>query len=123
MSKDKNQPNLFGDSFEELDWWKESWKDMPEFKSENLQPEFTILVHFRNVEDIKKFSKLLEQPVYSTTKSIWYPKNEITRYMDKRYVDKNELSHCCSSEILPYETPICSNCKDHCDLLGENDES
>lgn len=90
MGKNKNQPNLFGENVEDLDWWKDSWKNMPEFKSENLNPEFTILVHFRNAEDIKKFSELLEQDVYSTTKSIWYPKNEITRYMNKRYIDEKK---------------------------------
>tara|TARA_R100001443_G_scaffold17872_1_gene28496 strand:+ start:11847 stop:12122 length:276 start_codon:yes stop_codon:yes gene_type:complete len=91
MSKkeQKNQHSLFGD-LDEFDWWKKEWKDMPEFKSKDLKPEHTVLVHFRNANDLKKFSEITEQPVYSTTKSIWFPKLTIARYMNKRYIDEEE---------------------------------
>ena len=89
MKEKKEQENLF-DNFNELDWWKKEWKDMPEFKMEDLSPEQSIIVHFETLEDRNNFSKLLDQTITAETKSIYYPKLQITRYVDKRYVDKEE---------------------------------
>lgn len=117
MSK-KEQPSLFGD-LDEFDWWKKEWKDMPEFKMKDLTSEHSIIVHFENEKDLKDFAELVDQNIYTTTKSIWYPKLKIERFMNKRYIDEKKLSQCCGSEILPYETPVCSSCKDHCDIEEE----
>ena len=62
---------------------------MPEFKMEDLSPEQSIIVHFETLEDRDNFSKLLDQTITTETKSIYYPKLEITRYVDKRYTDES----------------------------------
>lgn len=89
MKEKKEQENLF-DNFDELDWWKKEWKDMPEFKMEDLSPEQSIIVHFETLEDRDNFSNLLDQTITSETKSIYYPKLKITRFMNKRYTDDKE---------------------------------
>ena len=88
MKEKKEQENLF-DNFDELDWWKKEWKDMPEFKREDLSPEQSIIVHFETLEDRDNFSNLLDQTITSETKSIYYPKLKITRFMNKRYTDES----------------------------------
>ena len=88
MSK-KNQPSLFGD-LDEFDWWKKEWKNMPEFKMQDLTSEHSIIVHFENEKDLKEFGELIGQDIYTTTKSIWHPKLKIARYMNKRYIDEEE---------------------------------
>jgi len=89
MKEKKEQENLF-DNFNELDWWKKEWKDMPEFKMEDLSPEQSIIVHFETLEDRDNFSKLLDQTITVETKSIYYPKLQITRYVDKKYTDEKK---------------------------------
>jgi len=58
----------------------EMWKGMPEFEHEDKTSEFSIKVHFANIEDIHEFSKLISQTVTEKTKSIWYPEQEKIRY-------------------------------------------
>ena len=82
------QESLFGD-LEQFESWSKEWKDMPEFKMEDLSPEQSIIVHFETLEDRDNFSKLLDQTITTETKSIYYPKLEITRYVDKRYTDES----------------------------------
>ena len=83
------QESLFGD-LEQFESWRKEWKDMPEFKMEDLTPEFSIKVNFETIEDVKRFSRLVRQTINSTTKSIWFPEVRITRFMNKRYVDEEE---------------------------------
>ena len=115
MSK-KEEPTLFNK--DEFSFWKKEWKNMPEFEMEDLTSEFKIIVHFENRKNMQEFSKLIGQEIHSTTKSIWYPELKVSHFMNKRYIDEKKLSECCGSEILPYETPVCSSCKDHCDTEG-----
>ena len=44
---------------------------------------------FANNEDVKEFSKLMNQNITPKTRSIWYPKAEIESMSDKYYEDKN----------------------------------
>ena len=83
------QESLFGD-LEQFEFWRKEWKDMPEFKMEDLTPEFSIKVNFETIEDVKRFSRLVRQTINSTTKSIWFPEVRITRFMNKRYIDEEE---------------------------------
>jgi len=87
MKKEK-QSTLFG-NLDEYDWWKKEWKDMPEFKMEDLTSEHSVIVHFENQEDMKEFAELIQQDIYTTTKSIWFPKLKIERFMNKRYIDED----------------------------------
>ena len=89
MSKDSNQETIFED-MDNFDWWKKEWKNMPEFKMQDLTSEHSVIVHFENASDRDEFAKLVKQNIYSTTKSIWYPKIKIERFMNKRYVDEEE---------------------------------
>ncbi len=71
MSKDNNlQPYLL----EVPKTWEEHWKNMPEFDQKDLLPFQSIQVHFENIEDRKKFAKLIGQTITNKSKYIWYPK-------------------------------------------------
>ena len=83
------QESLFGD-LEQFESWRKEWKDMPEFQMEDLTSEQKIIVHFESLEDRDAFAKLVDQQILSTTKSIWYPKLNQTRFMNKRYIDEEE---------------------------------
>lgn len=69
------------------EWWEEHWKQMPEYKSEDLMPFKTIYVHFENRKNMEDFAKLLKQTITLETQSIWYPELEIQDLMKKKYVD------------------------------------
>jgi hypothetical protein len=69
--------------------WQELWQGMPEFTQEDQTSWKSIVVHLRNEEDFKAFLKLVGQvPGDVRQNSIWVPKAEITRFVDKRYVSK-----------------------------------
>lgn len=74
---------------EEKDWEKE-WKDMPEFVHNDLRPLRTLFVHFKDEQDIKEFSKIINQKITSQTKFIWYPKEDARKLMNYRYIDSEE---------------------------------
>jgi hypothetical protein len=65
--------------------WKEVWKGMPHFYQRDLESFHAVKVHFATDEDRAKFAELVGQPIYETTRSIWYPKAEIGRMADKRF--------------------------------------
>ena len=85
--EDKQQIDMF--NVEELDGWKEQWQDMPEFKAEDLTPFQSILIHFKNKEDIEKFSQLIDQKITYKTKYAWYPKTNIIHGANQRYIDES----------------------------------
>ena len=64
---------------------QDEWEGMPEFKQEDKTPQKQIIVSFKNEKDMQLFSELIGQKLTNKTKSIWYPKVEIEKYMDKRY--------------------------------------
>ena len=66
------------------------WTGMPDFEQEDLSAQRQIIVSFANNEDVKEFSKLMNQNITPKTRSIWYPKAEIESMSDKYYVNKNE---------------------------------
>jgi len=70
--------------------WEKEWKGMPEFSQEDLTSAVSIIVHFANNEDRDKFADIIGQKLTSKTKSIWFPKLEIDKVINKRYVDKGE---------------------------------
>lgn len=61
------------------------WKGMPEFDQEDKTGAKQLIVHFKTTEDVESFARLVGQTVTEKTRSIWFPKAEIERYMDKRY--------------------------------------
>lgn len=68
--------------------YKEHWKGMPEFISENFKPLKQIIVAFASKEDILKFSKLVGKEITAKTRSIWFPPISNVPMFDKRYIDK-----------------------------------
>lgn len=79
--------------FDEFDdSWKKEWAGMPEYSHEDQEPWKSVTVHFECEEDMRLFSMLVEQKMYETTRSIWYPEAEIGRFRDKRYVDSDGVT-------------------------------
>lgn len=64
------------------------WDGMPEFSQDDKTGYRKIIVTFKNAEDVRKFSELVEQNITDKTKSIWYPRAEIEKYIDKTYVSE-----------------------------------
>ena len=76
MSNKYNSNKLFDTDkshVDEVNDWQQHWVGMPEYEQENLSPYKTLKINFRNEEDVKKFSELLQQNITDKTKSIWFP--------------------------------------------------
>ena len=67
----------------------DEWKDMPEYIQEDLQAKYQIIVSFYTEEDIKKFAKLINQPLTTKTRSFWFPKAIIESCKNKSYTDES----------------------------------
>lgn len=78
--------NEFWEDSNEFDW-KEEWKNMPEFISENKKPIQQIKVSFLSYDDVKEFAKRLGITVTEKTNSTWFP----ARDWDTGYVYVNEF--------------------------------
>ncbi len=92
MREERSEKNLPGQGFlfEELnDDWRLEWLDMPEFSHEDMTPWRSIIIHFECAEDMKRLAEMIEQNLYPTTKSTWFPAAEIGRYRDRRYKDES----------------------------------
>lgn len=75
----------------EPEWIKE-WQDMPEFhQSKSSKPYAQITFRFANEEDLKEFSKLINQKLTSKTKSAWYPELERGINSNKIYVHESQI--------------------------------
>ena len=61
------------------------WGGMPRFSQSDLEPMQSISVHFASVDDRRRFSELIGQTVTPLTRSLWYPKAEIGRYVTKAF--------------------------------------
>ena len=83
--------SLFAENELQEDWKKE-WQDMPEFVQDKLEPHCAMIVRFRCEEDLQNFAKLIEQNLNNKTKSIWYPKLDVQKLVNTRYIipKKNE---------------------------------
>ena len=84
---DKDNGFFSEDEFPEN--WKEEWKDMPEFKHDDMTSYRSIVVHFKNKEDIEEFSKLIRQRITRKQPSLWFPRLKIRTHCDKRYIDES----------------------------------
>lgn len=72
--------------FESPPEWKRFWTGMPAFSYEDESSWHAVKVHFRNHEDLSKFAALVQQPLTSMSKTIWFPKVEIKCMTDKRWI-------------------------------------
>lgn len=71
--------------------WKGKWTGMPEFEQRDLTPWASLPVHFASRADRVAFSKLIGQTITDDTRSLWFPKAEIGRYVDKRYATAEKV--------------------------------
>lgn len=67
-----NQIKGANNILDEFDW-RDEWKDMPEFTSEDKAPKRTLYVHFADDKDVEAFARLVKQTITDKTKFIWYP--------------------------------------------------
>lgn len=65
--------------------WRIHWRGMPEFEQRDLEPWSSLTVHFACRRDRNDFAKLIGQTITDDTRSVWVPKAEIGRYVDKRF--------------------------------------
>lgn len=70
--------------------WRKEWGGMPGYENSDLRAVKSVLVHFHTLEDMEAFARLVEQQMTVQTRSIWYPKEPITRIVDKRYEQASE---------------------------------
>lgn len=79
------QIDLFEKPVEEE--WKREWKDMPEFKQDELTPFKQLIVNFNNEKDFDEFSKLINQKLTLRTKSIYFPEKEKVKLKEYLYIE------------------------------------
>ena len=70
--------------------WEDAWKGMPEYKQEAKKPYREMTIKFRNEDDFIEFCKMIDQKFSEKTKWAWYPKLEINRLIDLRWVDDED---------------------------------
>lgn len=76
--------------FENTEDWKKEWVGMPEFIQEKSDKPFTqITIRFKNQEDLKQFSNLINQNLTKKTKSIWFPQIERGLSANKIYINES----------------------------------
>jgi hypothetical protein len=86
MGKGENLKDFFDIPQEE---WEKEWEGMPEFVQKDLSPQKSLIVHFSSYQDLEKFSQLIGQSITRKTRSIWFPKADIIKVCNKRYVDES----------------------------------
>jgi len=67
--------------------WQKEWKDMPEFNMKPEVPILTIKLNFKSIDDINKFSELIEQKISFNKENYWYPKLNRNSTSELKYYD------------------------------------
>ena len=67
--------------------WREHWRGMPEYVSEDLASRRRLIVHFRDEADVAAFAELVGQRITPKQKSLWFPKMEMRRKAHLRYLE------------------------------------
>lgn len=78
---------LFGADVDFHRSWQ-TWKGMPGFHQEDLQPDSSITVHLASEDDLRSFEVLVGgrfRGGITTALSAWYPKRGVGGYLGKRY--------------------------------------
>tara|TARA_Y100000310_G_C20608578_1_gene776828 strand:- start:259 stop:1566 length:1308 start_codon:yes stop_codon:yes gene_type:complete len=60
------------------------WNNMPEYEQDDATSWKQLVVNFDNIEDLRSFANLVEQPVTEKTKSIWYPRMDKFGVIDRQ---------------------------------------
>ena len=87
--QDATQLSL-GNSEDFKEEWEKEWQDMPEYsQSSDFQPYRTIIIHFKNQDDVDNFEKIIKQRILPKQKSYWHPEAKIRKVSDIRYFDES----------------------------------
>jgi ParB-like nuclease domain len=60
------------------------WDSMPSFHQDDKLGYHHLVVHFRDQAALDDFARMVNKPVSTATKYLWFPEIEIDRYADKR---------------------------------------
>ena len=63
----------------------DEWEGMPAFNQENKEAFRTIIVHFKNEEDVNEFRKLMSANITEKTRAFWFPFTEIESVKDRSW--------------------------------------
>jgi|21_taG_2_1085346.scaffolds.fasta_scaffold00163_36 hypothetical protein len=83
---EKEQKSLF-ENMDDFNHWNKHWKNMPEFKNEDVKPYLTVKLHLLTKEAKEKFAELIDQTITEKTQYINYPKKD---FSPKEYLYVNE---------------------------------
>lgn len=78
------QESLFGGD-EQFKTAFQLWGGMPAYEQADQLPSESVVVNFETVEAKREFERLVDQVIGPKTKSIWFPKPDLRRFMDKRW--------------------------------------
>lgn len=84
----KTMTDALGTTDAHVEW---SRGGMPAFEQTDLRPHRSILMHFRNDEDLAKFAAMIAQPITDKTKFAWYPERHNNVFADKRYASAADV--------------------------------
>ena len=76
--------------FDEDNFWRKEWKDMPAFSMKPEVPLHTIKLHFKTEKDMIVFSGLIDQEVKESQENYWFPKLNRSAFSDKKYHSEDE---------------------------------
>lgn len=61
------------------------WVGMPSYNHVDMEPWKSCIVHFKDRDDRNAFARLVGQTLTDKTKSIWYPKMEVSHFVTHSY--------------------------------------
>ncbi len=67
--------------------WREHWKGMPAYESDNLEPKKQLIINFRSEEDFLKFTEVIGQKLTLKTRSVWHPEKLRDENSLKRWIE------------------------------------
>lgn len=96
MSKQKAAPAVYVTKedkqvsiFEQTKEWELEWNGMPEFEQRKQEAYATLIVRFRNEEDLQEFASRIGQKLKANSQSTWYPELISDDTLSYRYVDES----------------------------------
>jgi hypothetical protein len=68
--------------------WSDLWWAMPSFEMGDARPMYRITVNLYSVDDLNEFGRVIGMKVTPKTDSITFPKENLSKPSDWRYVDE-----------------------------------
>lgn len=86
--KEEKQLNMFADAPKKPQRNSQFYYDMPEFEQDELKAFQEVVLRFPNPRAVVEFNMLTELDIQPTTKSAWFPKQEVEKKLLKRWNDE-----------------------------------